>query len=192
MPRAIVDVTFLAELGARAELAARMGEPTFSLPELAPIARLVRGDARVPELHARAQRWSATNGGYHELVRLAASYVEALDRALPPAAAVYVPKAAGELEPMLALWPHVLVIPLALALSARDLIRLRAHPVHVLGVVTCPPGAMVVLARRPSSSTTISIMPASSCARISRCRASTCRTPISTAPRSTHRPAAIA
>ena len=49
--------------------------------------------------------------------------------------AVYVPKAAAELEPMLRLWPSVLAVPTALAFAPLDLVALRAFPVHPLGVM---------------------------------------------------------
>jgi hypothetical protein len=39
---------------------------------------------------------------------------------------------------MLSLWPHVLVLPMTTRLSQSDLIRLRAFPVHPLGLVAEP------------------------------------------------------
>lgn len=50
----------------------------------------------------------------------------------------YVPKVAGELASLLAMWPHVLLLPTSRSLSLDDLLRLRAWPLHPLGVVPQP------------------------------------------------------
>jgi len=50
----------------------------------------------------------------------------------------YVPKVAGELASLLAMWPHVLLLPTSRSLSLDDLLRLRAWPLHPLGVVAQP------------------------------------------------------
>ncbi|MCB1058515.1 MAG: hypothetical protein KDD11_23675 [Acidobacteria bacterium] len=52
--------------------------------------------------------------------------------------AVYVPKAAGEVEPLLRLWPAALAVPTPMAFEAVDLVELRAFPVHPLGLVAEP------------------------------------------------------
>jgi hypothetical protein len=76
--------------------------------------------------------WLRDGERYRRLVRLVAEHV----LALPPAGdAIYVPKACNELEPLLELWPHVLVVPTSASLSIDDLIMGRAWPVHPLGVV---------------------------------------------------------
>jgi hypothetical protein len=127
----------IAALGARATRAAAEGERTFAVPELAEVARVIAADDRASELRDEASRWSLDGARYDDLVRLSARYVQALDRALPLNAteAIYVPKAAAELEPMLALWPDVLVLPTVTRASERTLIALRAFPAHLLGVV---------------------------------------------------------
>lgn len=50
----------------------------------------------------------------------------------------YVPKAAGELDHLVALWPHVVAVPTREPLSIDELIRGRAWPVHPIGVVDEP------------------------------------------------------
>lgn len=77
----------------------------------------------------------ATGASYHELVRLAA---RALAARADPSPAEFVPKAIGELEPMLLLWPSVLAIPTTIVFSPLDLVTLRAFPVHPLGLVERP------------------------------------------------------
>lgn len=95
---------------------------------------------RVPdgELRGQAAAWLSAGARYHDLIRLCACAVVAMDAPGDRARAVYRPKAASEVEPMLALWPHVLVLPTTALLSMRDLIQLRAFPVHPLGVVAQP------------------------------------------------------
>jgi len=79
--------------------------------------------------------WFRDGERYRRLVRLVAEHV----LALPPSGdAIYVPKACGELEPLLGLWPHVLVVPTSASHSLDDLIVGRAWPVHPLGVASRP------------------------------------------------------
>ena len=54
-----------------------------------------------------------------------------LEAIIPACESVYVPKACDELEPLLALWPHVLALPTIKNLSRRELIRIRAFPAHI-------------------------------------------------------------
>jgi hypothetical protein len=126
---------FIAGLGIRAARAAGAGDATFAVPEFAFVARVIAQDTRAGALRDDAICWEKAGAGYHDLVRLCARYVEALDRAGPPVPSVYVAKASGELEPMLRLWPHVLLVPTTAKPSERELIELRAFPVHVLGIV---------------------------------------------------------
>lgn len=79
--------------------------------------------------------WRVDGESYRRSVRLVAEHL--LSRP-DHGAGVYVPKTLDELEPMLALWPHVLVLPTTRALSIDDLVVGRAFPVHPLGVVTKP------------------------------------------------------
>jgi hypothetical protein len=123
------------ELGRRAREAAARGEPTFAVPEAAAAAAFIA--ATIPaeqDLRAEAERWAAVGASYHALVRLAARAAVALDGGQGTVAG-YRAKAGAELEPMLDLWPDVLVLPVAARLSSRDLIQLRSFPVHPLGLV---------------------------------------------------------
>lgn len=79
--------------------------------------------------------WLEDEPAYREAVLTAAEQVLALPSSGP---AVYVPKAAAELEHLLALWPHVIAVPTSAALSIVDLIRARAFPVHPLAVTEAP------------------------------------------------------
>jgi hypothetical protein len=80
-------------------------------------------------------RWLRDGEAYRRVVRLVADHVLLLPDGGEP---VFVPKARAELEPLLAMWPFVLVLPLASTLSIDDLIAARAWPVHPLGVVKGP------------------------------------------------------
>lgn len=80
-------------------------------------------------------RWFRDPESYRRVVRLVADHVLAQPRA---GESIYVPKARGELEPLLAMWPFVLVLPTTAAWSLQNLIRARAWPVHPLGVVSAP------------------------------------------------------
>lgn len=79
--------------------------------------------------------WLRDADAYRDAVRSAADEVLALSS---PGSAVYVPKAAGELEHLLALWPHVIAVPTRTWCSIDDLVRARAWPVHPLAVVDEP------------------------------------------------------
>ncbi|HVT10439.1 MAG TPA: hypothetical protein VHO67_23420 [Polyangia bacterium] len=71
-------------------------------------------------------------------MRLAARAAIALDARWPPSAGDYRAKVEGELEPMLALWPSVLLVPTQASLSPGALMELRAFPVHPLGLTERP------------------------------------------------------
>lgn len=83
-------------------------------------------------------RWLRDPDGYRRVVRLVAGHVLA---APDPGEPVYVPKARGELDALLAMWPFVLVLPTSARVSIDDLIHARAWPVHALGVVDAPTAA---------------------------------------------------
>lgn len=108
----------LARLAERARDAAAEG--TFAVPELAEVAEAVG-----------ARGWLGAGASYRDLVRAAARFVLAQGGG----DLVYVPKAAGDLEPMLDLFPDVLALPVTSDLSAEEMIEIRAYPVHVLGIV---------------------------------------------------------
>jgi hypothetical protein len=118
---------------ARARAAAAAGAPTFAVPEAAPVAAWIAARVADPNLRSQAVVWLTGGTGYHDLVRLCARAAVSLD------ASSFEPrfrsKVGDELEPMLSLWPHVLVLPTMTRLSRSDLIRLRAFPVHPLGLV---------------------------------------------------------
>jgi hypothetical protein len=128
------DTELLIAFGRRAVEAAGAGALTFAVPELAMVAETIARDERVEQSRATAQRWRMEGAEYHALVRLCACYVMELEAITPTPEPVYVPKACDELEPLLALWPYVLALPMTNTLCARDLLRLRAFPVHPLGV----------------------------------------------------------
>ncbi|MBL8750783.1 MAG: hypothetical protein JNK78_16605 [Planctomycetes bacterium] len=80
-------------------------------------------------------RWLRDPDGYRRVVQLVADHVLASP---PHGDGVYVPKARAELQPLLAMWPFVLVLPTSRRLSIDDMIVARAWPVHPLGVVAAP------------------------------------------------------
>lgn len=80
-------------------------------------------------------RWLYDRAGYQRVVRLVQAHVASGPAAAAPS---FAPKVAGELEPLLAMWPHVLVLPTSQTLSTADLVALRAFPLHPLGVVDGP------------------------------------------------------
>ncbi|MEO6709906.1 MAG: hypothetical protein ABIP42_10030 [Planctomycetota bacterium] len=82
--------------------------------------------------------WHRDGESYRSVLRLVAEFVLSLPAGTATGHDLYVPKARGELEPMLALWPHVVALPMTAALSMDDLIVGRAFPVHPLGVVLQP------------------------------------------------------
>jgi hypothetical protein len=129
--------TDLIALGRRAAAAAA-GAKTFSVPEFEPVAAAIASDYRVERTSAAAQCWATDGASYHELVRLCVSYVIELEAIAPSHEPVFVRKVRDELEPLLALWPHVLALPTIDRLSPRNLLRLRAFPVHPLGVTAKP------------------------------------------------------
>ena len=87
------------------------------------------------------RRWFTDPIAYRRAVAAAFAHVASRPAAAVGAAtavAEFRPKAAAELRPLLRLWPHVLAVPTTAALSPSDLIRLRAWPVHPLGIVPRP------------------------------------------------------
>ena len=133
--RAVVfDTEFLSALGRRAAAAAAAGAKSFEIPEFEAVVAAIASDHRVEQSRHLAQRWLTDGASYHDLIRLCGSYVMELEAIIPACEPVYVPKSRDELEPLLALWPHVLALPTTKNLSTRELIRLRAFPVHPLGV----------------------------------------------------------
>jgi hypothetical protein len=124
------------ELGRRAARASAQGAPTFAIPEAAAAAAHVAATARTEALRREAERWLADGASYHALVRLAARAVLELEG--DGSGADFVPKAIGELEPLLRLWPSVLAIPTTTTFGPLDMVALRAFPVHPLGLVVQP------------------------------------------------------
>jgi hypothetical protein len=125
----------LGRLRRRAEDAAAKGESTFAIPEAVSAADFVAAAMPPGPLRGEAERWLDEGASYHALVRLAARAVTALKS---EGEAVYVPKASGELEPLLKLWPAVIAVPTTVAFEPLDLVALRAFPVHPLGLVNEP------------------------------------------------------
>ena len=130
----VFSTDLLIEFGRRATAAAAAGEKTFRVPEFEPVAAAIAADRRVERTSGAARRWGSDGASYHDLIRLCADYVMELEAIVPAHEPVYVPKVRDELEPLLALWPYVLALPTIDHVSARDLLRLRAFPVHPLGV----------------------------------------------------------
>ena len=122
----------------RAQQAAAAGENTFPIPEAAGVAEFVAAMVPVGPLRTEAERWLGVGAGYHSLARLAARAATSMGGDEAPGSAVYVPKAAGELEPILRLWPAVLAVPTTMSFRLLDLVALRAFPVHPLGLVGEP------------------------------------------------------
>ena len=129
----VFSTDLLIALGRRATAAAAAGEKTFRVPEFKRVAAAIGADCRV-ETSVTARRWGSDGASYHDLIRLCASYVMELEAMVPVGEPVYVPKVRDELEPLLALWPHILALPTIDHLSSRELLRLRAFPVHPLGI----------------------------------------------------------
>ena len=132
------DTDFLIALGGRAAKATAAGAETFAIPEFEAVAVAIASDHRGERTSLQARRWLDDGASYHDLIRLCSSYVLELEAVVPTSEPVYVPKTRDELEPLLALWPHVLALPAINNLSPRELIRLRAFPVHPLGVTGNP------------------------------------------------------
>ena len=133
-PAVVFDTDILVALGRRAAAAETAEAATFEIPEFEAVAAAIASDHRAEQSRHCAERWLADGASYHDLIRLCASYVMELEAIIPSCEPLYVPKTRDELEPLLALWPHVLALPAIKNLSARELIRLRALPVHALGV----------------------------------------------------------
>lgn len=123
-------------IGERAREAAASGQVSFALPEAAPAARRMAAALPDGDLRDQACSWLEEGASYHALIRLCARAVLAFDARCASVEPIYGPKAAAELEPMLALWPYALVFPSCTPLSERDMVELRALPVHPLGLVT--------------------------------------------------------
>jgi hypothetical protein len=123
------------DLERRSYRAAASGAATFALPEAAAVVASVAAASPLDRIRAAAACWPADGYAYHDLVRLSAQHVLALEAIRPAREPVYLPKAADELEPMLALWPHVLLLPTSRRLTPRELVVARAYPVHPLGLV---------------------------------------------------------
>lgn len=81
------------------------------------------------------RRWLSDGCGYRRVVRLVAAHVAERTVGSEPH---YVPKVAGELDALLAMWPFVLLLPTSRRLSCDELLCSRAWPVHALGVVERP------------------------------------------------------
>ncbi|MCB9876568.1 MAG: hypothetical protein H6835_03110 [Planctomycetes bacterium] len=76
--------------------------------------------------------WLHDGDGYRRFVRLLATHAPTGDDA------TYAAKVEGELEPLLAMWPDVILLPTARRLTTDELMRLRPWPVHPLGVTATP------------------------------------------------------
>lgn len=123
-------------------------------------ARAAAGETRIPEFGAAVARmaWAAApldqdlaRAG-RDLLRLGTPYapslryalafaarMDALARAEAPGLPVeFEPKVRGELEGLLALFPHVLAFPTFGPLGRGDLVRLRSVPAHPLGLALAP------------------------------------------------------
>ena len=125
---------------ARARAAAATGATTFALPEAAPAALWITARVADPQVRQQAIRWFQRGTTYHDYVRLCARAVRAMDPTPAPAGSAngFGAKVAGELEPLLSLWPAALALPTTMPLSRGELVRLRAFPVHPLGLVDAP------------------------------------------------------
>ena len=126
------------QIGRRAREAASQGEITFAVPEISHVAFWLAAATPDPRTRAEAADWFPSGAGYHALVRLCVRAVVGLDALWPPSTATYRDKVQGELEPMLALWPDVILLPMTSPLAPLDLIDLRGFPVHPLGLVDRP------------------------------------------------------
>lgn len=126
------------QIGRRAHEAASRGEATFGVPEMSPTVAWVAAMAADVRTREDADAWLTAGAGYHALVRLCARAVTALDALWNGFPGKYRDKVQAELEPMLALWPDVLVLPTPTPLTPLELIDLRAFPVHPLGLIDRP------------------------------------------------------
>lgn len=126
------------QVGRHARAAARLREPSFAIPELSPAAVWVAATSRDAAIRDEAAAWLQAGASYHALVRLCERMVLGLDASRPSSGGRYRDKVHGELEPMLDLWPDVILLPTVDPLTPFDLIELRAFPVHPLGLVDRP------------------------------------------------------
>src|SRR5436305_1494140 len=94
----------LAVLGRRAQQAAVAREDTFAIPEAAPVAEVAAAMVPLGPLRIESERWLQAGASYHALIRLAARAVTNRRGHEAEGPAIYVPKARGEVEPLLALW----------------------------------------------------------------------------------------
>jgi hypothetical protein len=118
--------------------------------------RALGGDSRVPELAPAVARMAALRPAFAEEARaviaagphyaaalgLARRFVAAVDaeaRARRPGLPVeFLPKAGAELEPLVALFPDVIVFPTMEPLDLDYLVGVRVAPIHPLGVALAP------------------------------------------------------
>jgi hypothetical protein len=136
--RVVTSLALSGQIGSRAREAASAGEATFAVPEISQVASWVAATVPDPRIRSDAAAWSSEGAGYHALVRLCARAVIALDTLWPPSSGAYRDKVQGELEPMLALWPDVILLPTTSRLTPLELIDLRGFPIHPLGLVDRP------------------------------------------------------
>lgn len=108
---------------------------SFAIPEAADAAAWAARRTADPATLAEAEGWQRSGASYHALLRLCSRAVLSVDASYAPFEARYSRKVEGELESMLALCPDVIALPTTASLSARDMIRLRAYPIHPLGLV---------------------------------------------------------
>lgn len=118
------------------------GEPFLQVSTAAPGCVLAWEIARLRQLGCVRvgpfwvpRPWLHDRLGYTRLVRLVAEHLLSLPASGAPE---FVPKALAELEPLLAMWPFVLLLPVSAPLSIEQLIAARAWPVHALGVMPRP------------------------------------------------------
>jgi hypothetical protein len=126
------------EIGCRARKAASRGEVTFAVPEMLHVVDWVAAISPAPGIGTEAAAWLPSGAGYHAFVRLCARAVTGSISPAPASRDLYRDKVQGELEPMLGLWPDVILLPTTSRLAPLDLIELRAFPVHPLGLVDRP------------------------------------------------------
>jgi hypothetical protein len=122
---------------ARARTAATAGARTFAVPEAAAIAAWIVARVNDQDLRSAAVEWLTGGMGYHDLIRMCVRAASSLDTSTT-SGLFFRAKVGYELEPILSLWPHVLVFPTTTPLSKSELIRLREFPLHPLGLVDRP------------------------------------------------------
>ena len=135
----VVSLRALSEqLGCRAREAASRREATFAVPEMSGVVAWVAATALDPRIRYDASVWLQSGADYHLFVTLCARTAIGLDARWPPSEARYRDKVQGELEPMLRLWPDVILLPTTSPIAPLELIDLRGLPVHPLGLVDRP------------------------------------------------------